>query len=136
MEAQRSGPPTEQVDPAAPQLARAGAGEEKADAPLLDESMHLVQEIRQPLDLVDDHDLAIADDLLLDAAGFTAEGQIGRGIQEIVDPHAGKRMGDERRLPRLPWTEEEVRLLFDDSQIEHARNRPIHLHRRHCRHIS
>jgi len=54
VEVPRSRPATQEVDATATELAGARAGQDEADAALLDQAVDLVEQLRQALDLVDD----------------------------------------------------------------------------------
>jgi len=58
------GATAEQVDPTAPQLARARSGKQEADAAFLDESMDFVEKDWQALDLIEYHDRVLWPNLL------------------------------------------------------------------------
>jgi hypothetical protein len=51
----RVSPAGEQVDAAAAQLARARSRQDEAQAPCLDEAVHLVEQLGQALNLVEHH---------------------------------------------------------------------------------
>ena len=76
--------PSEQVDAASAQLARARSRQQKADAARFDQTMHLVEEPRQPLHLIDYDDPIPPGDLLCDAFRVTAQREVGRAVEKIV----------------------------------------------------
>jgi len=71
----------------APQLARAGSGEEKVNAARLDQSVNLVQELGQTLNLIDRNQVIRGGQFLLQLAGIAAEGQEDGCVEKIVNPY-------------------------------------------------
>lgn len=111
----------EQVHAAAPQLARARSGEHEAHAALLDEPVHLVEEDRQLLDLVDDDQPILRRQLLPEATGALAERQEHLGIEQVVDLGSRQGVADQRRLAGLAGSQQEQRFPRREArQIEGA----------------
>ncbi len=92
-----------------------GPGEEKSDAFLLDEAMHLIQQSRQSLNFIDDNDAIFWRDLFGQALGTLAEGEIHGRVQEIVDAGTFEVLADEEAFPRLAGAEKKVRFLSQET---------------------
>ena len=85
-----------------------------------DEPLDLVEELRQPLDLVDDDYPIVWAQLLLEPPGITRQREVGSGVEEVVDPVPLHCLRHQEALARLPWPEEEVRLLREQrGEIEY-----------------
>ena len=85
--------------------------------------MHLVQEIGDPLDLVDCHDSAGRDgvDDRDEPLRSRREGAIGGAIEEVDDPRVRQLGSDHRRLAGLARPQQEHRLPFNGrGKVEDA----------------
>jgi hypothetical protein len=81
--------------------------------------VHLVQQFRQPLDLVNHDDSVLRAKLLSHASGILTESQIDRGVQEIIDTRILKGMLNQECFARLSWSQEKMRFFFQKGgQIE------------------
>ena len=124
-------PTPEQVHAAATEFARARPRQQELDPALLDQTVDLVQEFRQTLDLVDDDDAVGGREFLGDAPRLLAQGEIGRMVEEVIEPHAWERVADQETLSRLPGSEQEVRLLPNQPrEIEGALDESFECHRK------
>jgi hypothetical protein len=120
------GAAAEQVDPAAPKLARVRSRQQEAHAPGLDQAVYLVQECWEPLDLVDHHDAVSRAELLGEPAGALAERQVHRRVEEVIDLRLLEGITDQGRLAGLPRAQEEMGPLREQSgQVEQAGDPPM-----------
>lgn len=97
-------PAAEQVHAAATQATGAGAGEQEADASLLDEPMYLVQERGQSLHLIDHDQPFVAGDLLAQASRVAAELEKDSKdsvVEEIVPTDGRQTLADQDGLTGL-----------------------------------
>ena len=123
VEMHRPRPPAEQVDATCPEFARAGSRQEETDAPLFDQAVHFVQQFGQPLDFVDDYHAIPLSQLLSDAAGTSAQVNIGSGIQQVVQAYLGERVAYQEGFAGLPGAQKKMRFLgHQGRQIQ----KPIH----------
>ncbi len=133
-------PPPEKIHAAPAELAGARAGEEKADSPLLDQKMHLVEQRRNALNFIDDDELLARADFLGNSSGILAESQKRGRIEKIVDAGSLQPLADEEALARLARTEKEIGFLPDkreEVQIPRDGNgRFVVFLCRHHRHLS
>ena len=98
-----------QVDALTPQLARARSRQQEAEASPFNEAMHLVQQLRQLLDLVNHHGLAVRADFL-DVVGMLREAEIRLGRKQVQQVRVLDRVLDQPGLPALARAEQEDRL--------------------------
>ncbi len=105
------GPAREQVHAAVPKLARARAREDEPESPRLDQAVYLVQELREALDLVDQHPSASLEGCkpLPEERGIGDEPLVERLVEEIHRRPREAEAGHPRALPRAPGSEEEER---------------------------
>ena len=90
-------------------------GEQKPQPARLDQAVRLVQQFRQALNLVDDDDSVFGAKLLSHAARILAQRQVNGVVQEIVDPRVLESMLNQKRLARLPGSQEKMRFLLEQS---------------------
>jgi hypothetical protein len=84
MEVFGTSPPTEKVDPSAPELSGARSRQEKPYAPGFDEPVNLIQKFREPLNLVNDYNTVMRSEFLCNASWILTERKIHRCIKKII----------------------------------------------------
>jgi hypothetical protein len=126
---ERDGPTAQQVDAAAPQLARARTRERelqpRAD---LDQAVDLVEQGRDPLDLVHHHPTGVAGrDPAAQAVRARRQVEEGLAVEQIEPRRPTEPLPQPRRLARAPRAEEEEGLVrkvqqtgVHDSQLSHS----------------
>ena len=78
--------------------------------------MDFVQQLRQPLNLVNYHHRIARREFLHDPAGILAQSQVRCSVKQIVDSHIRERLADEKGLARLSRSKQEVRLLLNEPR--------------------
>jgi hypothetical protein len=102
----------EKVRPLALQFARARPAEREAESPFLDEAVDRVQEIRQPLHLVEDDPSSFGDrsKFLGEMGRMREEGEVDLFVEEVEARSVRQGGPDPGALPRPSGSEEEERL--------------------------
>ena len=113
----------------------------KSQAARLNETVHLVQQFRQPLDLVNHDDSVFRAKLLSHAPRILTESQDRRSVQEIVDTRAAQCVLNEKCLARLSRPQQKVGFFLQKGrQIQYAFDHltafGLRIIRRHNRQIS
>jgi hypothetical protein len=98
----------EEIHASPAQLLGARAGQEEPCTPRLDEPMHLVQQFRKALDLVEDDHTVFRTELFREPPRVLAEGEEDGRVQQVVHLRARQRLAIEGGLAGLPGAEEEV----------------------------
>src|SRR6266540_4602187 len=104
MQILRASASAQQVHPSTAQLACTRAGQQEAHATGFDETVDLIEECGQPLNLINDDDPVLRRQFLREAGRILTERQIDRTVKEVVDPHARQRVCNQKAFARLAWT--------------------------------
>jgi hypothetical protein len=101
----------EQIRTTAPELARTRARQDEAPAFLLDHPVHLVEQRRDLLDLVDDDPPLAIDrrELAGQERRLARQAERERGVEQIVGHRVGQDLGQPRRLAGSARAEQERR---------------------------
>jgi hypothetical protein len=115
MEVLRPGPSAQEVyaSPSKPSGTR--TGQEKTDTLLLDQAVHLVQQVGHPLDFVDDDRAVRWREFLADTSGILADSQIGRRIQKVIDFNVLEAVADQEGFAGLTRPQEKMGLLRQET---------------------
>ena len=97
------------------ELPGTGPCEEKSDAPLFDEAMHLIQQRRQSLNFIDDDDAIFGCHFFSQALGTLAKGEIQGCVQQIVDAGTFEVLPDEETFPSLAGAKKKMGLLSQET---------------------
>jgi hypothetical protein len=114
MEIFRSRPSAQKVDAAPTELPGTRSSEQKSSTSLFDQTVDLIEQGREPLDLIDDHNAIFGPQLFRQALRALAQPKIHGTIQEIVDPRPLHAMSNQETFAGLPWSQKEVRLLLNE----------------------
>ena len=115
MEISNASPPSEEVHAASSKPPGTRAREEEPHASGFDETVDLVQQLGQTLDLVHDDETVPRPQLLPQAPWPLTQGEKDGAVQEVVEACVRKRALDKKGLSRLARTQEEMRLSIEPT---------------------
>ena len=74
--------------------------------------MYFVEQVRDPLNFVNDNYLILWRQFLFEATGILTQRQVRNGIEQVVDVHAPQRMANEGTFAGLSRPKQEMRLFL------------------------
>ena len=116
MQVFRPRPSPQEVDPALSKLTGTRPREQKANPSLLDEAVYFIQQYWEPLNLVDDDQPILRSEFFRQLLWALTECQIDGCIEEVVDAGTTEGLGDQKALPGLARSQEEVGLLLHEAR--------------------
>jgi hypothetical protein len=112
MHAPRAGTAPQQVDAPVSQFSGAGARQQETDTPVFDEIMNFIQQNRELLDFIDDHNPVVIRQFLTKPLRGTTQFQKDVGLKKIITLAVTQRLLNQGGFSRLPGAEKEMRFIF------------------------
>ena len=136
MECFHASPAPEEIDTTGKQAAGGGAGQQKTNAPLLDQRLHFVEQHRKFLDFIDDNDRVLRKKLFAETARPLAEAEENVRMEQVVAAAVGECLADERGFAGLPRAEQKSGLLGQQAAKFKRATDSSHDKCRHLRRLS